>query len=186
VLAAVICCYSTARRYFLFAATQLHMPLNPAAHAIDRTQLHTPAAFEAPLPRGLATQTPRPDRVWLNANARRPRSAGGDHPSGTDTKRVAEQRYRHEPRGRCSLTGYDRNPRLPQMLPYHRRREGGGGKFSRLHRLGQCKPHAVTPGSITPASVRVQVKAAPSRRDRRSRARPAAALAAPHSRRGPC
>jgi hypothetical protein len=27
-----------------------------------------PAAFEAPLPRGLATQTPRPDRVWPNAN----------------------------------------------------------------------------------------------------------------------
>jgi hypothetical protein len=29
----VICCYLTARRYFLFAATQLHMPFNPAAHA---------------------------------------------------------------------------------------------------------------------------------------------------------
>jgi hypothetical protein len=27
-------------------------------------------------------------------------------------KRVAEQRHRHEPRGRCSLTGYDRNPHL--------------------------------------------------------------------------
>jgi hypothetical protein len=35
------------------------------------------AAFEAPLPRGLATQTPRPDRVWPDAH--RPRSAGGGH-----------------------------------------------------------------------------------------------------------
>jgi hypothetical protein len=36
VLVAVICCYLTARRYFLFAATQLHMPFNPAAHAISQ------------------------------------------------------------------------------------------------------------------------------------------------------
>jgi hypothetical protein len=83
----------------------------------------TPATFEPPLPRGLATQTPRPDRVWPNANARRPRSAGGDHPSGTDTNRVAEQRHRHEPRGRCSLTGYDRNlhPLLSPIYIYSNR-----------------------------------------------------------------
>jgi hypothetical protein len=80
-----------------------------------------PAAFESPLPRGLATQTPRPGLVWPNAH--RPRSTGGGRPSGTDMERVAEQRYRHEARGRCS---YDRvlpksasptgNQRLPLPL----------------------------------------------------------------------
>jgi hypothetical protein len=78
------------------------LPPPPAAAATGRRNGRTPAAFEPPLPRGLATQTPRPDRVWPNANARRPRSAGGGHPSaqtraawpssGTDMDRVAAAR----------------------------------------------------------------------------------------------
>ena len=39
VLVAVICCYLTDRRYFLFVATQLHMPMQMAFAA---TQLHMP------------------------------------------------------------------------------------------------------------------------------------------------
>jgi hypothetical protein len=61
----------------------------------------TPAAFEAPLPlpRGLATQTPRPDRVWPNAHlprsaqrAAQEQEATAPVTQSTDTKRVADGR----------------------------------------------------------------------------------------------
>jgi hypothetical protein len=90
-------------------------PPPPLCHRRNGGRKEVPAAFEAPLPRGLATQTPRPDRVWPNANW--PRSAGGNRPSGADMKRVAEQRHRHEARGRCSHDRLDTYYEIRTVLP---------------------------------------------------------------------
>ena len=108
----------------------------------SQSQLHTrngemPAAFEAPLSRGLATQTllacqtPRPDRVWPNAHRPGAQEANGPvRPSGTDMKRVAAAR----------ATGCYRNPyQAPLSTPaaaasMHTGIGVNGGSHWRIHR----------------------------------------------------
>jgi hypothetical protein len=97
--------WSAWRRQLLAELLACLFPLRATSHTA--AQIHTHTQIPDPDPHChmahglLATRTPRPDRVWPNAHL--PRSAGGGRPSGTDTKRVADQRHRHGPCGRCSL-----------------------------------------------------------------------------------
>jgi hypothetical protein len=62
-----------------------------------------PAAFEAPPPRGLATQTPRPDRPRSPTHTPAPRSAGGVETTAPVVQAWSawpSSENRHEARGR--------------------------------------------------------------------------------------
>jgi hypothetical protein len=91
-------------------------------------------------------------------------STGGDLPSGTDMKRVAEQRHRHEARGRCSygrVLPKSAPPPCPPASGLERIPNSAcnrGGRYSAKWRTGHdVIPH---PGHWGPAPVAHQARTA--------------------------